>query len=134
MGDQGTSMNVMNVSGLEYSMMDGKTQCMSKKHIANLASEISAFEKFTDLVITSWVPILDNLIDMTRKIITDAFNSAEVHIYGSYFTGLWLLSSDVDIVVKGLVDSCKTHERSSREGEFVRNVPPDWTANLVSIG
>ena len=29
---------VMNVGGLEYSMMDGKTQCMSK-HIANLASE-----------------------------------------------------------------------------------------------
>ena len=72
---------------------------LSKKEMSNLSMELLSFGRYVLDVVKQARPTIDKMIRLLQVAISEACPGAVLEPYGSYATGLWLPTSDVDMVV-----------------------------------
>ena len=71
----------------------------SKEDNQQLSLELRQFGAYVSEVDEQSRPVIDHMITLLQEAVTNACPGAVLESYGSYATGLWLPSSDVDMVV-----------------------------------
>ena len=71
----------------------------SKEDNQQLSLELRQFGAYVSEVDEQSRPVIDHMITLLQEAVTQACPGAILESYGSYATGLWLPSSDVDMVV-----------------------------------
>lgn len=69
-----------------------------------LGTELAQYAAYTQRVVTAARGPIDAAIDHIARCVTAIWPQATVTRFGSFATGLWLPSSDVDVVVLGVLD------------------------------
>lgn len=71
----------------------------------SLGEEVAAFAAYTQRVVSATRPPIDAAIEQIARRVAAIWPQARVTRFGSFATGLWLPSSDVDVVVMDVLPS-----------------------------
>ncbi|CAK4382609.1 unnamed protein product [Aphanomyces euteiches] len=77
-----------------------------------LHQEILEYARYTKSIVSEMAVHIEKTIDMVRGCVRKLWPEATVETYGSYSTGIWLPSSDIDLVILGTTDDTTTHLKS----------------------
>ncbi|OQR97930.1 hypothetical protein ACHHYP_09454 [Achlya hypogyna] len=70
----------------------------------SLHKEIVEYARYTKSIVAEMAIHIEKTIDMVRACVRKLWPEASVDTYGSYSTGIWLPTSDIDIVILGVGD------------------------------
>ena len=106
----------------------------TKESNRQLSLELHQFGAYVSGVDEQSRPVIDHMITLLQKAVTKACPGAVLESYGSYATGLWLPTSDVDMVVHLPVQLYDANQgnlvnESSKRGTSEEN---DGTQSTVS--
>ena len=145
-----------------YKINDGAEVKVSSQFIQRLSNEILDFENFTDDLTKMFEEHIEKCINKTKHVI---FTTAKSHytvnglkcksvraptiqVHGSFATKLWLPSSDVDMVIQGLLPVKKggnSDKKAKNAFEMLQNATSmlqviaaglekeEWVGNLMMI-
>ncbi|OQS03169.1 hypothetical protein THRCLA_04525 [Thraustotheca clavata] len=70
----------------------------------SLHKEIVEYSRYTKTIVAEMAVHIEKTIDMVKNCVRKLWPEATVETYGSYSTGIWLPSSDIDLVILGVGD------------------------------
>ncbi|ETV85172.1 hypothetical protein H257_03008 [Aphanomyces astaci] len=74
-----------------------------------LHQEIVDYARYTRAIVSEMAVHIEKTIDLVRASVRKLWPDATVETYGSYSTGIWLPSSDIDLVILGTSDDASSH-------------------------
>ncbi|KAF0698200.1 Aste57867_11185 [Aphanomyces stellatus] len=77
-----------------------------------LHQEIVEYARYTKSIVAEMAVHIEKTIDLVRGCVRKLWPEATVETYGSYSTGIWLPSSDIDLVVLGTSEDTTAHLKS----------------------
>ncbi|KDO34806.1 hypothetical protein SPRG_00867 [Saprolegnia parasitica CBS 223.65] len=70
----------------------------------SLHKEIVEYARYTKAIVAEMAIHIEKTIEMVRNCVRKLWPDASVDTYGSYSTGIWLPTSDIDLVILGVGD------------------------------
>ncbi|KAL0587191.1 hypothetical protein ABG067_003249 [Albugo candida] len=102
--------------------------------VKRLHSEIVQIASQTKKTVDSMKIHIAKIIENVTTSVQDLWSDSTIETFGSYSTGLWLPTSDVDLVILNVLENCDLRTTAANLGKLADVLSQqDWVASIVVL-
>nr|CCA18146.1 conserved hypothetical protein [Albugo laibachii Nc14] len=102
--------------------------------VKSLHSEIVHIASQTKKTVDSMKIHIAKIIENVTKSVQELWHDSTIETFGSYSTGLWLPTSDVDLVILNVLENCDLRTTVANLGKLADVLSQqDWVASIVVL-